>query len=186
MYIGLVEVMFVEMADVEMTISQKLKSITVPVLFNILLPIFDVFSDARIIILLFIGGFKCRNIAYYDDAVYDEYRSCRRNPTSYCTSPTPFPGVCDETDDGFRCRYGQDEYRSCLSDSASYCTSNNAFPGVCGRLNHPLFGIMLMIPFLLNYIMAFITWWRLDNNKKVSFIFALLNLYAPYGKFTLN
>ena len=43
-----------------------------------------------------------------------------------------------------------------------------------------------MVPFLLNYIMAFVTWWRLDNNKKFSFIFALLNLYAPYGKFIFN
>ena len=49
--------MFVEMEEVEMTITQKLKSISVPVLFNILLPIFDVYSDLRLIILLFVGGF---------------------------------------------------------------------------------------------------------------------------------
>ena len=180
MYVGLVEVKFVEMAELEMTISQKLKSITVPVLFNILLPIFDVFSDGRIIIILFIGGFRCRS-----RSAFDEYLSCENDPISYCTSNNAFPGVCEETGDGFRCRdAGDDEYDRCLDDTTSYCTSPTAFPGVCERVNHPLFGLMLMIPFLLNYIMAFVTWWRLDNNKKCSFIFALLNLYAPYGKFS--
>ena len=151
-----------------MTISQKLKSITFPVLFNILLPIYDVFSDLRIIIILFIGGLRCR----YAGAEY-----------SSCNCPTAFPGVCEETGDGFRCRDASEEYKSCLYNSTSYCTSNNAFPGVCEWVNHPIFGVMLMIPFLLSYIMAFVTWWRLDNNKKFSFIFALLNLYAPFGKF---
>ena len=94
----------VEMAEVEMTIVQKLKSITVPILCNILLPVFDVFSDARIIIILFLGS-------------------------------------------------------------------------------HPNFALMLLLPFLLNYIVSFLTWWRNDTNKKTSFIFALLNFYAPYGKF---
>ena len=95
------------MAEVQMTIVQKLKSITVPILINILLPMFDVFSDARLIILLFLGS-------------------------------------------------------------------------------DPNFALMLLVPFLLNYIVSFITWWRNDTNKKISFIFALLNLYAPYGKFVLG
>ena len=202
------------MAEEEMTIFQKLKSMIVPVLFNILLPVFDVFSDCRIIILLVIGGFKCIDPD-------NEYDSCRDDPPSYCTSPIPYPDICEKTGDGFRCRnaraeymncghyparyctsltafpgvcektgdgfrctdYYHDEYHRCSSDPTSYCTSPTAFPGVCGeRFNHPIFGLILFIPFLLNYIVSFITWWRLDNNKKFSFIFALINLYAPYGK----
>ena len=112
------------MADVKMTVFQKLKSITSPILFNILLPTFDVFSDARIILLLFtLGGIKCRK-------AYDEYNKCSRDgPTSYCTSPNTFPGICEDTGDGFRCRAA--EYLSCHRNPTSYCTSPAAFPGVC-------------------------------------------------------
>ena len=134
------------MAEVEMTVVQKLKSVTVPILFNILLPVFDVFSDARLIILLFIGGLICKR----SSALYDDYYTCREDPTNYCTDPTTNHAVCG------------------------------------GHVSHPKFALMLLVPFLLNYIVSFITWWRNDTNKKISFIFALLNLYAPYGKFVLG
>ena len=41
----------------------------------------------------------------------------------------------------------------------------------------------LTIPFLLNYIVCFYTFFRLTNNRKrYTFIFPLLNLYPQYGK----
>ena len=127
-----------------MTIAQKIKSITVPVLFNILLPVFDVFSDLRLIILLLLGGYSCR-YGGYKYGLYDDFRSCQNDPTRYCTSSS----------------------------------TNHT---VCYTVNHPAYASMLLVPFIINYIFSFTTWWRLDTNKKISFIFALLNLYAPYGE----
>ena len=40
----------------------------------------------------------------------------------------------------------------------------------------------MLIPFLLNYIVCFITFLRKEKNKKFTFIFALLNLYPQFGK----
>ena len=131
-----------------MTIAQKIKSITVPVLFNILLPVFDVFSDLRLIILLLLGGYGCR-YGGYKYGLYEDFRSCQNDPTRYCTSSS----------------------------------TNHT---VCYTVNHPAYASMLLVPFIINYIFSFTTWWRLDTNKKISFIFALLNLYAPYGKFGLG
>ena len=119
---------------------QKLKTVSLPVLLSILLPVFDVFSDLRLIILLFLGGFQC------------------------------IPG--------------SDDYLSCKRDTSSYCAPTATT--ICEPVNHPLFAVMLLIPFLLNYIMSFITWWRLNINKTFSFIFALLNLFAPYGKVIIS
>ena len=40
----------------------------------------------------------------------------------------------------------------------------------------------MLIPFLLNYIVCFITFLRKDKNKKFTFIFALLNIYPQFGE----
>ena len=167
------------MAEVQMTIVQKLKSITVPILINILLPMFDVFSDARLIILLFLGGLICKQ------SFYDDYWTCswRRGPTNYCTDPNTNHDVCEKTTSGFSCK---NLYEDCQKDPTNYCTNPTTNHAVCGIETNPKFGLMLLVPFLLNYIVSFITWWRNDKNKKISFIFALLNLYAPYGKFVLG
>ena len=134
------------MSEEEITISQKIKSIVVPVLFNILLPTFDVFSDCRLIIIIFtLGDYKCSRNWGGGFIADREYYSCLDDPTRYCTDPTTNHDICD---------------------SGSY----------------RWFAVMLMVPFVLNYIASFITWWRLERNKKFSFIFALLNLYAPYGE----
>ena len=62
---------------------------------------------------------------------------------------------------------------TCRDNLKSYCTNSNS-----EIQNHPWFGVMLLLPFLLNYLASFITWLRLDN-KKFTFISTLLNLYAP-------
>ena len=39
----------------------------------------------------------------------------------------------------------------------------------------------MLTPFLLNYIVCFITFLRKEKNKKFTFIFALLNIYPQFG-----
>ena len=48
---------------------------------------------------------------------------------------------------------------------------------------HPAMATVLLMPFLLNYIVCFYTFFRLTTNRKrYTFIFPLLNLYPQYGK----
>ena len=167
------------MADKEITTFQKIKSSIVPILFNILLPIWDVFSDARITVILFVGGYKCKDF-------YDDWDKCKDGPTIYCNSSSANQYVCEETFSGFICNDRYAGWETCRDNPMSYCTNSNSNNTtnheLCETKNHPWFGVMLLLPFLLNYFASFITWSRLDNNKKITFIFPLLNLYAPYGK----
>ena len=48
--------------------------------------------------------------------------------------------------------------------------------------SHPLMATAMLTPFLLNYIVCFITFLRKEMNKKFTFIFALLNIYPQFGK----
>ena len=43
--------------------------------------------------------------------------------------------------------------------------------------------IGMLTPFLLNYFVCFITFLRKETNKKITFIFALLNIYPQFGKY---
>ena len=168
-------IIFLEMTEAEITLFQKIKSNIVPIVFNIALPIWDVFSDGRIIILLlFIGGQKCRN---WDD----DYRTCEDDPTSYCTSNSALPWLCEETYGGYRCRWWYDDYDTCRDDPTSYCTSNPTIPGMCEDVTHLWFGLMMLVPFIINYLVSIYIWIRRDDTKKFTFMFPLLNLYAPYG-----
>ena len=47
---------------------------------------------------------------------------------------------------------------------------------------HPKMATRMLTPFLLNYIVCFITFLRKEKNKKFTFIFALLNIYPQFGK----
>ena len=164
-----------------MTIFQKIKSTILPIALNIILPTWDVFSDARLIILLlFIGGHRCR-----EDYI-DDFKACFTNPTRYCTSnSTNHAWWCYETDGGYKCKDFYSDYETCSNDPNSYCISNStAIPWLCEEVTHPWYGVMMLVPFILNYLMSIYTWIRLEeeDNKKFTFIFPLLNLYAPYGK----
>ena len=77
-----------------------------------------------------------------------------------------------------------EDYDKCLNvtDHDLYCSSNNN--PACYRETHPKFGTALLIPFLLSYIACFLTWARLNKNKKKTFIFPLLNIYPQFGKKT--
>ena len=47
---------------------------------------------------------------------------------------------------------------------------------------HYYMATALLIPFLLNYFVCFITFLRKEKNKEFTFIFALLNIYPQFGK----
>ena len=48
--------------------------------------------------------------------------------------------------------------------------------------NHPKMATAMLTPFLLNYFVCFVTFFRKEKNKKFTFIFALLNIYPQLGK----
>ena len=47
--------------------------------------------------------------------------------------------------------------------------------------NHPKMATAMLIPFLVNYIVSFVTFLRKEKDKEFSFIFALLNLYPQFS-----
>ena len=47
--------------------------------------------------------------------------------------------------------------------------------------DRPMMATAMLIPFLLNYIACFVTFFRKEKNKKFFFIFALLNIYPQFG-----
>ena len=48
--------------------------------------------------------------------------------------------------------------------------------------SHPVFASLLLVPFLLNYVACWYTFYREARYKKYTFIFPLLNLYPQFGK----
>ena len=44
-----------------------------------------------------------------------------------------------------------------------------------------MYGGSLLLAFLLNYLLSWVTWARLDTNKKWSFIFPLIHCYKQFG-----
>ena len=49
-----------------------------------------------------------------------------------------------------------------------------------GWKSHPRFATALLIPFMLNYILSWLAWTRLERNKQATFIWPVLNLYPQY------
>ena len=45
-----------------------------------------------------------------------------------------------------------------------------------------MYGGSLLLAFLLNYLLSWVTWARLDTNKKWSFIFPLIHCYKQFGE----
>ena len=74
-------------------------------------------------------------------------------------------------------------YEKCQEDPGTFCFKNEN-RNHCWLIEpHPKMATVLLIPFLLNYIVCFYTFFRLTTNRKrYTFIFPLLNLYPQYGK----
>ena len=50
------------------------------------------------------------------------------------------------------------------------------------HVSQPVYASLLLVPFLLNYVACWYTFYREARYKKYTFIFPLLNLYPQFGK----
>ena len=74
-------------------------------------------------------------------------------------------------------------YSQCAKDSYNYCSDPDNNQNVCGDFKrHDEMARVMLAPFCLNYIFCFIAFFRLGTNKRLTFIFPLLNLYPQFGK----
>ena len=84
----------------------------------------------------------------------------------------------------YYCKNESDDYENCLADPDGpdgYCSNDRNNKTVCGFSSHPKMGTAMLAPFLLNYIVCFITFLRKEKNQIFAFIFALLNFYPQLG-----
>ena len=65
---------------------------------------------------------------------------------------------------------------------SGYICSSFWFPGCtpAGWRSHWKFGTALLIPFLANYLLSWLTWARLEKNKKGTWWLPALNIYPQY------
>ena len=76
------------------------------------------------------------------------------------------------------------QFDECYKDPEAYCSRPGTykFRTMCGLSpSYRLMAIGMLTPFLLNYFVCFITFLRKETNKKITFIFALLNIYPQFG-----
>ena len=74
-------------------------------------------------------------------------------------------------------------YEDCKKDPVTFCSKDENREHCYPDDPHPKMATVLLMPFLLNYIVCFYTFFRLTTNRKrYTFIFPLLNLYPQYGK----
>ena len=85
---------------------------------------------------------------------------------------------------------------SCRSDAATFFELKPTSP-ICGHFKHPRFATMFLgeiyilpqifyenkisVPYLLNYFVSFLIWYRRENYEIKTFIFPFLNIYAIFG-----
>ena len=72
-------------------------------------------------------------------------------------------------------------YTKCYDDPITYCTNDENNHNFCRFFTHPKLATAMLTPFLLNYFVCFITFFRKEKNKKFTFIFPLLNIYPQFG-----
>ena len=162
------------------------------VLLNIALPSVDVITDILMIISLFRGAYGCVNFRWwsYD---YKQWQECLEDPEAWCTGPSAggLYEKCDRTSSGlfeYKCRdpylWSRDykDWKACIETPTSFCSQQSNETRICEFESHPKFGISLMIPYIFNYLICFLTWWRLDKTKRKSFFFPLINMYAQLGR----
>ena len=75
-----------------------------------------------------------------------------------------------------------DNYKKCKKDPVSYCSNDENNQEVCRFSADSKMATAMLTPFLLNYFVCFITFLRKEEHKKISLIFALLNIYPQLGK----
>ena len=168
------------------------------VLLNIALPSVDVITDILMIISLFRGAYGCVNFRWSYD--YKQWQECLEDPEAWCTGPSAggLYEKCERTTSGlfeYKCRdptqWSRDHnesllmWKACRESPTSFCSqqsNDTIYEFLCDFETHPKFGISMMIPYLLNYLICFLTWWRLDKKRKKTFFFPLINMYAQLGR----
>ena len=123
---------------------------------------------------------------------HEQWQTCLKDPKAFCRNRTLEGSyeTCERTTKGFftfRCRdpylWSRDykDWRACRESPTDFCSQQNNETTICEFESHPKFGISLMIPYLFNYLISFLTWWRLEKKKKKTFVFPLINIYAQLG-----
>ena len=174
-------------------------SITKIALFHILIPVFDVITDLRLILILFVGGWTCINWYRNQSVSIGARIVCNADPNAYCNNNTitisHYHSVCKD-DKVWSCKmentlsqFGlvEFEHKLCELNPEFYCTNvvshyqDHDF-SECKYVAFPGFAIMLLVFFTLNYIVSFLHWSQIEKSKRSSIIFPLLNLFSPSGK----
>ena len=148
-----------------MSCWHKTKLIGPLLVFNILLPTWDVFSDVKLTANLFKGeNQNCSKEEENVQAFRQKLDLCLNNPQKYCQSdsdtsffcqedlscmkcsPVIFvPGLpyvdCVSSDQGIR-----EIYNQCLNNSDNYCSNPNTYHGICQEVTRRYykFGILLL------------------------------------------
>ena len=156
-----------------MSCWQKTKLIGPLLLFNILLPTWDVFSDVKLSVNLFIGGKQ--NCSIEDKNVQEfrqEFDLCLQNPQAYCQSDSMASYLCQENSIDLSCMkcrvyvpgniidadgFGdcvtsyegiREIYDQCLiyDSDDDYCSNPDTYHGICEKVirRHYIFAIMLL------------------------------------------
>ena len=153
------------------------KTVLIILVLNIILPTADIVTDLRLIEKLYRGVHMC------SDGTWEIW--------SPCNDPITLPKRTD-SDSQYYCRYVHPKdwdrkylaYWRCEKEGPkTFCSDpsrNNV--DICGKhVTHRMMATAMFIPFCLNYIFCFITFFRLGTDKKKTFIFPLLNLYPQFG-----
>ena len=165
-------------------------TILVLLVLNIALPTLDTFTDINLVIKLYRGAQYCDRSDDYL-RVRDDYEKCQKDPVGYCSNDENNQGFCRLWQGVHYCSWritpaiaiARNDYKKCQDDPVSYCSNDENNQVVCRFSNpHYKMATAMLIPFLLNYIVCFITFLRKEKNKKFTFIFALLNHYPQFGK----
>ena len=175
-----------------LTKFDKWKTVLIILGLNIILPTADVFTDLRLIWKLYRGGPVCYDKTEAIRRDKDEMLKCYEvGADQYCVGEKVSTAVCRKRSDSkYECREYWDwsseyqDYEQCdRVGYDTYCSDPATNKNVCygEHVSHPNMATAMLIPFCLNYIICFITFFRLGTDKKKTFIFPLLNLYPQFG-----
>ena len=159
---------------------------------NIALPTVDISTDMYMIYKLFHGAWGCVNPERWSED-FQTWQECLIDPESFCNdnTTTQHSEICTRVTTGilgWSCvnpeNWSSDyqDWFKCRSGADVFCSNQTTEAKICQYQSHPKFGFSMMVPYLINYLICFLTWHRLDLTKKKSFLFPLLNTYTQLGE----
>ena len=179
-------------------------------LLNIALPTVDVITDILMIVKLFRGAHGCSHPKWWSEE-HKKLQECLEHTVTFCTPGDsldcrePYQRDCRESliDSETICSrnltklgtfkwnckdpylWSQDykDFRTCRESTTDFCSQQtNNETKICEVESHPKFGTSLMIPYIVHYLISFLTWWRLEKKRKKTFFSPLINMYAQLGR----